>query len=90
MSAAGFELAGGRLDYLDNRPVAALVYRSRQHVINLFVWPADNLGGQHVASKNGYNVVGWSRSGMTFWAISDINAAELRTFAAACANAASP
>lgn len=90
LSAAGFELAGGRLDYLDNRPVAALVYRSRQHVINLFVWPADNLGGQHVASKNGYNVVGWSRSGMTFWAISDINAAELRTFAAACANATSP
>ena len=87
LSAAGFQLAGGRMDYLDNRPVAALVYRARQHVINLFVWPAENAGAQQVLSRHGYNVVGWSRAGMTYWAISDINAAELDKFVAAYADA---
>jgi anti-sigma factor RsiW len=87
LSAAGFQLAGARLDYMDNRPVAALVYRSRQHVINLFVWPSERLSGEHVLSKHGYNVVGWSRSGMTYWATSDINAAELSAFADAWAQA---
>ena len=89
LSGAGFPLAGGRLDYLDNRPVAALVYRYRQHVINLFVWPDTKSGRVPPQSlaKQGYNVRRWSDAGMTFWAISDVNAAELKTFAEAYASA---
>jgi anti-sigma factor RsiW len=89
LAAAGFPLAGGRLDYLDNRPVAALVYSYRQHVINLFVWPDAKSGrvAPEALSKQGYNVRRWSDAGMTFWAISDVNAAELKTFTEAYASA---
>jgi anti-sigma factor (TIGR02949 family) len=80
----GFPLAGGRLDYLDNRPVAVLVYHRRQHVIDLFVWPeagARAAEPTRAVSKQGYNMVHWSRDGMTFWAISDVNPNDLNTFA---------
>jgi anti-sigma factor RsiW len=89
LAAAGFPLAGGRLDYLDNRSVAALVYRDRQHVINLFVWPDEKSAEvrPQALSKHGYNVLRWRSGGMTFWAISDVNAAELNTFADAYASA---
>jgi anti-sigma factor (TIGR02949 family) len=83
LSAAGFPLLGGRMDYLNNRVVAALVYRSRQHIINLFVCPdrhATTLAMEGQA-KDGYNVLRWTHSGMAFWAVSDVNAADLRTFA---------
>ena len=89
LAAAGFPLAGGRLDYLDNRSVAALVYRYRQHVIDLFVWPDEKSGDAQprALAKNGYNVLHWTSGGMSFWAISDVNAAELKTFAEAYASA---
>lgn len=78
----GFPLAGGRLDYLDGREVAALVYRSRQHVIELFVWPSgSDLDHEPTkGSRNGYNFVRWTRDGMALWAVSDLNAAELGDF----------
>ncbi|HXM83406.1 MAG TPA: anti-sigma factor [Burkholderiales bacterium] len=86
LTGAGFPLVGGRLDYLDNRPVAALVYGHRQHVINLFVWP-DRRSGRSLPmeslSKHGYNVLHWINGGMAFWAISDLNATEMRAFAEA-------
>jgi len=89
LAGAGYPLAGGRLDYLDNRPVAALVYQYRQHVINLFVWPDEKAGraSPRALSKHGYNVLHWTDAGMTFWAISDVNPAELRSFAEAYASA---
>jgi anti-sigma factor RsiW len=82
-SADGFPLTGGRLDYLDHRPVAALVYRRNQHVINVFVWP--NPGSDEApraSSRNGYNVVRESKSGMEFCLVSDLNRAELQDLAA--------
>jgi len=82
LSAAGFELAGGRLDYMDNRPVAALVYRSRQHVINLFVWPGPGRSAPAADTRDGYNILHWTSGGMVHWAVSDLNAAELRQFQA--------
>jgi anti-sigma factor RsiW len=90
LTDAGFPLVGGRLDYLDNRPVAALVYRHRQHVINLFVWP-DQPSGRRLPmqslSKHGYNVLHWTEAGMVYWAISDLNPAEMKTFAESYATA---
>jgi anti-sigma factor RsiW len=77
----GFPLIGGRIEYLSDRAVAALVYRRRQHVINLFTWPAaSSAGNMSEWSRNGYNLVHWTDSGMTYWAVSDIPAVELQQF----------
>ena len=79
----GFRLTGGRLDYFNGREVAALVYQRRLHIINLFIWPSQS-GGQTAAesfSKDGYNVTHWERDGFAFWAVSDVNAEDLRAFA---------
>lgn len=81
LSSQGFSLIGGRLDYLDNRPVAALVYRRRQHVINVFLWPSpDSDSGPHYLTSKGYNVVHGTHSHMAYWAVSDLNAGELTEF----------
>ena len=84
LAAEGFPLAGGRLDYLDGRTVAALVYRSGPHVINLFVWPAADAKAQApvLSAWQGYQLVHWTQGGMQAWAVSDLNAAELQNFAA--------
>lgn len=81
--AVGFPLAGGRLDVLDQRPVAALVYRRRQHVINLFIAPADGAAaGLHEASPTrGYTVLHWSDGGLADWLVSDLERTELLEFA---------
>ncbi len=87
---AGFPLVGGRLDYLDSRPVVALVYRHRQHVIDLFVWPErKSAGGRPMQSlsRQGYNVLHWSEGGMAYWAISDLNPADMKAFAETYASA---
>jgi anti-sigma factor RsiW len=83
LSQQGFTLTGGRLDYLGNRPVAALVYQRRQHPINLFVWPtgATAATNEKALERQGYNVIRWSNGGMTYWAVSDLNLAELQQFA---------
>jgi anti-sigma factor RsiW len=81
---AGFPLVGGRLDYIDGRPVAALVYQREKHTINVFVWPT-NAGAtvSSPATVRGFHVEHWTRDGMAFWAVSDLNAAELGQFRAA-------
>lgn len=77
----GFTLVGGRLDYVDNKAVAALVYQRRKHFINLFLWPTDESNRSGAATHQGYNVIYWSQADMSFWAVSDLNAGELREFA---------
>lgn len=79
----GFILGGGRLDYLDGHTSAALIYHRRKHAINLFIWPAPRTADEspHALTRQGYNLLHWSRGGLTYWAVSDLNAAELRTFA---------
>lgn len=72
-----FNLVGGRLDYLHGRAVAALIYKHRQHVINVFTWPADTNVSNALTAKNGYNVVNWRQDTMEFWMVSDLNASEL-------------
>lgn len=81
-AAKGFPLIGGRLDYLDGRPVAALVYQRKQHPINLFVWTAAGQYAEKPArqTRQGYNIFLWARDGMSYCAISDLAADEMQTF----------
>jgi anti-sigma factor RsiW len=82
LTAQGFTLIGGRLDYLDGRAVASIVYRRRKHVINLFV--AEGAPSQHERAKletiQGFNILRWAAGGLEFIAISDINSEELQEF----------
>jgi anti-sigma factor RsiW len=82
LAAEGFPLVGGRLDYLDNRPVAALVYRRNQHPINLFLWPSaqEAESGTRALTRRGYHLFAWTHSGMNYWAVSDLNTRELQEF----------
>lgn len=77
-----FPLLGGRLDYIEHRQVAALIYHHRKHTINLYIWPAKD-GDEAPTShgSEGYTLVHWCREGMEYWAVSDLNAEELRHFA---------
>jgi len=75
-AADGFALVGGRLDYLDHRPVAALVYRHGKHPINLFIWadPSQTTGLPAVTQRQGYNIRHWMEGDLTFWLVSDVEA----------------
>jgi anti-sigma factor RsiW len=82
LTSQGFPLVGGRLEYVD-RPAAALVYRRRQHIINVLVWPSSDDSkrtSEPPVSRQGFNLLHWTSSGMNYWAISDLNLGELRQF----------
>ena len=83
LAPEGFPLAGARIDVIKSIPVPTLVYMRRRHVISLSAIPADNNGGNQTAPRsiNGYNVVSWSRGGITYVAASDLNTTELEQFA---------
>jgi anti-sigma factor RsiW len=81
LAAARFPLTGGRLDYLDGRPVAALIYQRDKHIVNLFVWPGIGDTPPETAERQGYNIVHWSQAGMNFWAVSDVELSQLKEFA---------
>jgi anti-sigma factor RsiW len=77
----GFDLKGGRLDYLDKKAVATLVYRARQHIINLFIWPASSAeSAARMETRQGYHLIHWTQFSMTYWAVSDVNETELEEF----------
>jgi len=82
LTAQGFTLIGGRLDYVDTRPIGAIVYRRRAHVINLFV--AQTASAERRAAKietiQGFNIRRWSERGLNYWAVSDLAADELAEF----------
>ena len=85
LAAQDFTLIGGRLDYIDGRPVGSIVYKRRAHIINLFVAQTNSprIGSERGAALDtlqGFNVWRWTFSDLSFWAVSDINAAELREF----------
>ena len=85
LASQGFPLVGGRLDYVGGRPVAALVYQRQKHTINVFVFPetTDSSDRDTVRTVRGFNVRYWVHNGMSFWAVSDLNSAELGEFASA-------
>jgi anti-sigma factor RsiW len=81
LTAQGFTLLGGRLDYIDGHAVAAIVYRRRNHVLNLFV--AAGAGSERevkTETVQGFTVKSWSDQGLSFRVVSDINAEELQEF----------
>lgn len=82
LSSQGFPLLGGRLDYVSNRTVATLVYQRRKHVIDMFIWPVDSRDTKYVPEQtvNGYNIVRWTKAGMAYCVVSDLNTDELHTF----------
>ena len=79
----GYPLIGGRLDYLGGRPVAALVYGRRRHLINVFLWPATRgpAGDTDLTMRQGYHLLHWTTPEYTYWVASDLGMAELRGFA---------
>jgi len=89
LAGEGFPLVGGRLDYLDHRVVAALVYRRNKHVVNLFVWPVKPglLPARDAAPPAGYSVVHWTQGPLQFWAVSDVEPRDLEAFHQAFAKA---
>jgi len=83
LTTDGFPLTGGRLDYLNGKTVAALVYQRNKHPINLFIAPvsANHDTAPELTSRRGYNIFHWAHSDMEYWAVSDLNQTELRQFA---------
>ncbi len=92
LTVQGFTLIGGRLDYIDGKPVAAIVYRRRVHVINLFViqglGPA--LPGPQMVTVQGFNILRWTEQGFNLMAVSDLAPDELEEFQARFAAAVKP
>jgi anti-sigma factor RsiW len=81
LTSQEFPLVGGRLDYLNDRSVAVLVYRHAQHPINLYIWPgADGNLAPQMQSLHGYHLIHWATGGMDYWAVSDLAADELEIF----------
>jgi len=83
LASSGFPLVGGRLDYVDGQPAAALVYQRQRHTINVFITPSGARVDQPAIeerSVRGFHVRHWTRGGMSFWAVSDLNDAELTEF----------
>jgi anti-sigma factor RsiW len=85
LSGLGWTLVGGRLDYVDGQPVAALVYQRRMHNINVFLWPNHGSADDAIKEEDaqGYQILHWNAPDTTYWVVSDLNNAELRDFARA-------
>lgn len=86
LAAAGFTLSGARLDHIAGRQAAAVVYRIRNHVINVFVWRADGPAA-HAAQPpafttvRGFGMVNWNHGGLHYAAVSDVDPRDLKQFA---------
>jgi anti-sigma factor RsiW len=81
LSHEGYELAGARLDYLGGQSVAALVYKRRQHAIDVFISPAGRDAAPSSSARDGFNVERFAHGGMRYWIVSDLNRNELADFA---------
>jgi len=80
----GFPLVGGRLDYLDGRAVAALVYRHNKHFINVFVWPAADAMKPAMEMRRGYAIINCATNGLHYCLVSDMNSTDLGELAGLC------
>jgi anti-sigma factor RsiW len=82
LDSAGFPLVGGRLDYVAGRSIAAVIYMRRQHIINVFSWPASGTSAQQpqLSTEKGYHLVQWRDGAEQFWAVSDLSVPDLELF----------
>ncbi|HKW36324.1 MAG TPA: hypothetical protein VJO54_00775, partial [Burkholderiales bacterium] len=80
-SASGFELIGGRLDYIGAQPVSVLVYKRRQHVIDVFIWPVETPKADRLQERDGFNIEHFAENGMGYWLVSDLGRKELNDLA---------
>ena len=81
-AASGFALVGGRMDYVEGRPAAALVYRHQAHLVNLFIWPnRAGTTGLETSTVDGYSLVHWNDRDLAYWAVSDLNLRDLARLA---------
>ena len=82
LTAQGFTLIGGRLDYIDARAIGAVVYKRRQHLINLFVsqTASTEKRSAKIDTVQGFNIRHWSERGLNYWAVSDLAKDELADF----------
>jgi anti-sigma factor RsiW len=83
LASEGFPLVGGRIDVVGRTPVPTLVYRHRQHLISLSALPLGRAAPMPPEQIAGYNIVSWTENGLAYWAVSDLAAADLNTFAKA-------
>jgi len=81
LSTSGFELVGGRLDYVGDQPVAVLVYKRRQHLIDVFVWPVVAPKPDQTLTHDGFNIEHFAKNGMDYWLVSDLGRDELNGLA---------
>jgi len=80
LSTEGFPLVGGRLDLIEGKPVPALVYKRREHVINVFVLPANRVDLGETLTRRGYSLRHWDEGDLSFWAVTDAAPTELTEF----------
>jgi anti-sigma factor RsiW len=81
LAEEGFVLVGGRLEVIHQQRAAALVYKRREHVINLFIAETRAAGPEESSQEQGYNLIFWTDRGLSYWAVSDLNQPELSSFA---------
>ena len=82
LDSLGFPLIGGRIDYINGRSIPVIVYTRRQHVINVYSWPSNTVSDKAVtAASHGYNLIRVPTNGEELWFVSDLNRAELDSFA---------
>jgi anti-sigma factor RsiW len=82
LSASGFILIGGRLDFISGKTVAVVAYQYRKHNVNLFVWPEQYWPHWRTGdeSRRGYTLLSWDRDGFSYYLVSDLNPRELGRF----------
>jgi len=90
LSASGFDLVGGRLDYIGAQPVAVLVYKRRAHLIDVFVWPVEAQKPKQTLMRDGLNIEHFAKNGMDYWLVSDLSRNELDDFAQLAAEYSAP
>ena len=76
----GFPLVGGRVDVIDGKSVPTLVYQHDRHVISVTVVPRTTFTAGGEDRRGGSTIEHWNAGDLTYWAVSDVAAKDLRMF----------